>query len=297
MKLTPQRRNKIIQPNTCYVIRCYTFCSCLEKGIGCNTGFFSIFIRALYGIKLAVRYQVPYYVDCGSMPHLYSDPDRFAGDVNFWNYYFRQPAPGDLSWVYNTHYETFPVRVWHRTVFHDLHNIIQNYIYLQPAVERLVKEKAAFFKKKKVLGVHIRRTDHATEIEPVRLATFKKAIDKVFHHYDQLFVATDDASTLEAMVQAYGNRVIYNHAERSTDGRPVHEYSSFENRYALGLEALLDAYCLSFCSKAILLHSNLSYAALLLNPTLDYVLLETPKHRNQRLKTLLTYYLDGLSKR
>ena len=107
-------------------------------------------------------------------------------------------------------------------------------------------------------------------------------------------MATDDAHALKAMRKEFGDYIICNDARRSTDGAPLHRNHPAQDRYGLGVEALLDAYCLSFCQKAILLHSNLSYAALLFNPALDYLLLETPKHRVKRLQTSLIYHLDHL---
>lgn len=299
MILSPERRTEITRPDARYIISCWTppCCLCDKEGTKCTAGFFSLFIRVLYGIRLALKHHVPYYVDFGSVFHAYSDPKKFDGDTNFWNYYFRQPMtaplPSEASMM-NTLYETHPLRIWSRSFLRKMHHIVQHHITLQPTVERMVRDRKQDFEGQKVLGVHIRRTDHPTEIEPVPLATFKKAIRKEMHHYDKVFVATDDQFTLSSMINEFGHRIVYNDAKRSTTGAPLHAHQSHENRYEIGLEALLDAYCLSFCQKAILVHSNLSYAALLFNPSLKYLLLETPRHRNKRLKTLLIYYLDQI---
>ena len=296
MILTPERRAEVTKPGCCYVIQCWTpYCLCDREGYGCEAGFFSLFLRALYGIRLAAKYDVPYYVDFGSISYGYNDPERFDGDTNFWNYYFRQPIPTPPppeAAVDNTLYETLPLRIWSRSFFQEMNDVIQNHIRLQPDVEALIDEKKEHFRHQKVLGVHIRRTDHSTEVEPIPLDAFKAVIRSVIQNFDTIFVATDDQYTLESMIDEFGARVIYNDATRSITGAPVHRHHPPKNRYALGLEALLDAYCLSLCHESILLHSNLSFAALLLNPTLEYTLLETPKHRNMRFKTLIAYYLD-----
>lgn len=296
--LTPERRAALTKPNSRYVI-CWVPDHPDDEGrTECRAGFFSLFIRVLYGIRLAIEYRVPYYIDYGSMRYSYSDPKRFAGDANFWNYYFVQSKlfPSD-SLVANRPYETFPLRIWSLTFRREMHTIVRDHIELQPNVEKLIDEKKEFFRKKRILGVHIRRTDHPGEVEPVALSIYKESIHRVLRDYDYVFIATDDMATLEAMIHEFGSQVMYNEVKRSVDGAPVHRLHSTENRYELGLDALLDCYCLSFCQKVILCHSNLSYAALLLNPTLEYTLLETPKHRMMRLKTSLTYYLDQIGVR
>ena len=296
MILSPQRYAEVTHLDSCYVIRCCVPEPCGVSDSECEAGFFSLFIRALYGIRLASTYGIPYYVDFGSTPHAYSDPDRFEGDTNFWNYYFRQPISEGLlsAAVINTPYETFPLRIWSQTFVWEMHRIIQNHIELQPTIKSLIAKKRQYFGQYKVLGVHIRRTDHAIEVEPISLDTFKRTIHQEIQRYDKVFVATDDAHVLETMKKEFGDYVVCNDARRSTDGAPLHRNHPAQDRYGLGVEALLDAYCLSFCQKAILLHSNLSYAALLFNPALDYLLLETSKHRVKRLQTSFIYQLDHL---
>ena len=296
MILTPERRAELMRPDSCYVI-CWVPDHPDDMGLTeCQAGFFSLFIRVLYGIRLALHYNVPYYVDYGSVGYSYSDPDRFEGDTNFWNYYFiqslhRPPQNG----LVNYPYETFPLRIWSRSFRDELHHIVRNHIRLQPDVRARIEKKKAWFADKKILGVHIRRTDHLGEVEPVELSVYKRMIQRDLPKYEHVFVATDDQATLEAIIDEFGSVVVYNDVKRSVDGAPIHRLHPTEDRYELGLDALLDCYCLSFCQKIIIGHSNLSYAALLFNPTLTYTLLETPKHRNLRIKTLLSYHWDQRS--
>ena len=295
MILTPERYAEVTQPGACYVVRWVPCHPRDQDKSSCEAGFFSLFIRALYGIRFATQYNLPYHIDYGHMPYSYSDPGRFEGNANFWNYYFVQPIPlfpsTQIS-VINTPYETFPLRIWNRSFSRQMHEIICEHIKLRPNVASLVQEKKERFNNAKVLGVHIRRTDHPGEVEPVALSVFKRTVHREIRNYDKVFVATDDLPTLEEMVKEFGPLIIHNDVKRSTNGSPVHRLHPEEGRYELGLDALLDCYCLSFCQKAILLHSNLSYASLLLNPGLDYTILETSKHRNLRIKTSSVYYLD-----
>ena len=296
MVLVPQRRERLEQKNSYYIISWVPDHPADQGRTECQAGFFSLFIRALYGIRLATAYGSAYYVDYGNMSYGYSEPDKFSGDTNFWNYYFVQLfLPPTVSKITNLPYETFPLRIWNSSFLKEMHQIVENYIVFQPQVKTsFFEKKKQFQREKRVIGVHIRRTDHAGEVEPVSTATYIKAVRRVLQEGDRIFIATDDARTLDAFTAEFGVLVINNHVKRSEDGRPVHRWHPEEGRYQLGLEALLDCYCLSLCNEAFLCHSNLSYAALLFNPELNYTLLETSKHRNLRIKTLLTYYLDRL---
>ena len=297
MVLSPQRRERLKQPDSCYIISWVPDHPADRDRTECQAGFFSLFIRALYGVRLATTYGSSYYVDYGSFTYGYSEPDKFSGDTNFWNYYFVQPPlPSTALSTINTPYETFPLRIWNESFMKDMHQIIEGHIIFQPNVKKLLTEKKnQLQREKRVVGVHVRRTDHPGEVEPVSMTTYVKTIQRVLQEDARIFVATDDARVITLFTKEFGSRVVYNDATRSADSRPVHRLHSDERRYQLGLEALLDCYCLSLCDEAILCHSNLSYAALLFSPALKYTLLETPKHRNLRIKTLLTYHLDRLS--
>ena len=143
------------------------------------------------------------------------------------------------------------------------------------------------------LGVHIRGTDHPDEVEQVSFERILRLILKGARKYKKIFVATDDHQVLARLEQELGkDRLIFQDAIRSKDHQAVHTNMSHTNRYRLGLEVLADGYALSACDKAILVHSNVSYGALLLNPELNYTLLETGSSKRKRLMTSILYFLD-----
>ncbi len=148
------------------------------------------------------------------------------------------------------------------------------------------------FKDQDILGIHIRRTDHHHEIPPVEIEHYIKEIDKRLGKIDKIFLATDDAHIVDLFKRKYGDRVLTNNVIRSTSETPVHADMDNKNKHKLGLDALIDCYSLSRCQEAILTHSNLSYAALLLNPELKYTLMEKFQARVDRLKTLILYDLN-----
>ncbi|MEO0330517.1 MAG: hypothetical protein AAF223_02375 [Bacteroidota bacterium] len=297
IRLTTQRLAELKQPGAQYVIRCPGRNRDANGVRVCNTGFFSHYLRALFGIRLAVKYNVPYYIDYGHVPHSYSDSKLFPQESNFWNYYFRPLAREALDparRVLSRTYETHPVRIWNHQFLVEMNRLVQQHISFRPEVGKIVMRRKEGFEQEKVLGVHIRYTDHWEEIEPISLNMFKRVIQENLRYYNKVFLATDDQHVLNEMQEVFGERVLFNEAQRSYNDEAVHSCLSTYG-FQLGLEALTDAYSLSFCHKLILVHSNLSYTALVLNPTAPYLLLETRKHLLSRWKTLGAYYLDRLT--
>ncbi len=283
-----------------YIICCITpDCTCQEYfKKHCHRGFFSLFLQTLYGIRFSLRHNLHYYIDFGNGQYAYSDPEKFEGDRNFWNYYFEQPLqrPDVLNanvTTINLHYETYPLRIWHNKFIKELHNIFTRYVKLNKDVKATIDNKLIAFKQKKILGVHIRGSDHFTEIEPVPIRKFFRLIQKKHQAFDKIFLATDDKNILNTFLDEFGKeKILFHPAVRSADEVATHTTTNFQNRYQLGLEALTDCYSLAHCAEAILVHSNLSYTALVLNPDLPYTLMETGKSSLKRIKTNLLYTLD-----
>lgn len=273
-ELSEQRRSQF-QKNGVYTICCYVDdCSCAAKSDICPRGFFSLFLQVLYGIELAQRNQLAFQVDFGNHLYLYTDASR--ADRNFWNYFFVQDGlskPDNENIVRNLFHEVYPLRVWRRKHFLRLHKALEELTFREEIANKL-QAKKEFFSKHNVLGVQIRRTDHAQEIEPVPLASFLEEIDKRIRYFDYLFVATDDSQIIDLLRNKYGNRLLTNKVQRSNNGIAVHVNPEFENRYQLAEEAIIDCYCLSLCKYAILVQSNISYSAVVFNPELNYKLME-----------------------
>lgn len=296
-QIDEQRYNGLKQSDKVYIISCWKdHCPCLNQHNGCWRGFFSLFLQVIYGIRFAKHCGICCYVDFSDISYAYTDPNQNYGENNFWNYYFHQPFQNISEasiehGILNQYMETYPLRIWSQSFYWEMHTIIQQHIHLKDEVQKIVEERKAYFSKSKILGVHIRGTDHAEEVEPVDFSVFKVLIRKNISLFDYVFVATDDGNIFNALVSEFGEKIIANDVQRSFNGNPLHAMDGAFKRYNIGLEAIIDCFCLSFCSKAFLVHSNLSYTALLINPTLSYTLLETRHHRNKRWKTLLLYYL------
>jgi hypothetical protein len=292
--IKPERLQELKAEGSVYTITCsVTGCPCDMTTPGCERGFFSLFVQAIYGIDFAQRLEMPYYVDFGNCRYQYTDAKKEDG--NFWNYYFEQPLTDrpDKA-VINSFYEVFPLRIWNKKHIKYLYNEVVKHLQFKQDVREILDVKKSIFDKKNILGIQIRCTDHADEILPVKLAAYFKAIDSKLDKYDKLFVATDDSKIIELLQERYGDKLLYNPVVRSINDLAVHTNPEIKDRYQLGLDVLVDCYCLSLCKSAILVHSNISYAALLFNPDLPHVLLERGRVKQNRLKTLLLYHLNEL---
>ena len=171
--------------------------------------------------------------------------------------------------------------------------LAHKHLMLKKEVKAIIDRKLQIFKQQKILGVHIRGTDHFTEIEQIPIPKFLKLIEKKRKAFNKIFLATDDENILHAVLDKFGEEnILYHQATRSAKEVAVHTPINLQNRYQLGLEALIDCYALANCAEAIMVHSNLSYTALILNPDLPYTLMETRKSAMKRIKTNLLYTLD-----
>ncbi|MCU0353714.1 MAG: hypothetical protein MUD08_08270 [Cytophagales bacterium] len=251
-------------------------CPCRDRPV-CERGFFSVLLAVLYGIAYARGRKQAFYIDMRSRQYAYSQPSMFGGNSNFLEYFFRQPLSGAdvdrVPSVFCNAQQTYPYRVWHRNYFKRLHQTLHDGLPFHPAIARYLDEETVrLFGGNRVLGVHLRGTDHSSEVKPVHWETWEKLIRKELPAYDRLFIATDDARLLQKAVDAFGiEKTLFNTTIRSADGARLHRPTGNGSiPYQLGLEALLDCYCLSRCQQVMLCESNLSYAACVFNPALNY---------------------------
>ena len=294
LKLTPLRKQQLGQPQAVYQISCEgKHCDCSQLGEHCRRGFFSLWLQAVYGLYFAEIHGLPAYVNFGDRPYLYSDPKKFLGNSNFWEYYYPQNRSKTAQVEVASRYvEDYPLRIWQRRHWNQLHEKIVSTLNLRPEVEQYVQTLCSRFKGA-TLGIHVRLTDHPDEIEAVRMDQYHRILEQEQHRFRYFFVATDDQRVISNLIDRWGEeRILYQEAIRSQSRQAVHTNLQYRDRYHLGLEVLADCYALSKCQHCLLVHSNISYAALLLNPDLSFTLLETSNSRWQRWKTSLLYYLD-----
>ena len=236
---------------------------------------------------------MPYRIDYGKLSYSYSEEGKFGGNSNFWDYYFLQDKPTDHRVeVLNSKFENYPLKIWNRDFIKTLHREAFSEIKLQPRLQEEIDRIRARFQNYKIMGIHVRKTDHHQEVRPVEDSRYFQLVQKHISRYDKLFIATDDQQILTRFEELYKDKVIAHPFYRSEGSEALHEDLQNSNGYELGRQALLDCYSLASCGKVILSPSNLSYTALLINPDLNYHLAESREATYNRWKTQLVYLLD-----
>jgi len=114
---------------------------------------------------------------------------------------------------------------------------------------------------KNTLGIQIRGTDKKNELPEIKLEKIYQLIDE--NIVDKIFVATDDIMYLNAILDRYGPRVIYDSSITiSNNKQPLHLNTS--NRSLINQEVLSNVYLLSCCGSLLYSFSNVSLLALII---------------------------------
>lgn len=285
-------RKKLLQSNNSY----YQI-SCFKDSCPCDTycgrGFFSIFIQVIYGFVFAKKFSLPVKVDFKPIP-VYGDPDLGPFWRQYFNDYVDKNFIKDYIPIENEYFETYPLCIWEKNHLRLLHEFAKPTVLIKEDIFSYLEIKSNQVSSQKTLAVHIRRTDHHVESGFLSLKSYYKNISKCLDNFDNVFVATDSEEVLNKMKKWFGRFLVYNDVIRSPTEQAVHNMSKGRNGYQLGLEALLDCYCISKSKMALLSNSNLSYAALIFNPDLPYRVLENWPSRIHRWKSSILFWLDEL---
>lgn len=240
-------------------------------------GFFGLYLEAIRCIDYAVSNKLPFYVDLSDSNSLYTDAERFNGNANVWDYYYKQSKPLSASLVYSvSKYEGNIDKIWKRSHFHRVYERAVSHLKYANELQQILDKRKQNFPSS-VIGMHIRKTDHGTEVPAIAFSAYIELLKKKISqkNYQYIFLATDDITVLQNIEELFPDtKVIANNVTRSEDGLPVHKNEKLANKYELGVEAILDAYTLSLCDETILTNSNLSYCSLYMNPEMRYTLLD-----------------------
>lgn len=154
--------------------------------------------------------------------------------------------------------------------------LIDKYIRVKQDILGEVEDFATrYFRASCMIGVHYRGSDKWLEANDVSYALAIEAIKHEIAKYDdsKIFVATDESDFLEAMQEAFGDKVLYTASQRRYDHLPLHYFTS--DGYLQGKEALIDCLLLSKCQVLIRTNSNLSAVSAFFNPYLKIINLNT----------------------
>lgn len=269
---------------------------------GGPAGFFGIFRGVLGALNYADQLgMLPVVEWTRSTP--YCDESMDSVTMNPFEYYFKQPAGIALSEIsqasnlvigkisdgsfrrssfsYGKYDESVGHAgyVWDCERFKELAVIMKKYIRLTDEVQ---KQMVADIDKLRItdrtLGVQVRRIvfqygvkDHPM---PVDLNDYILAIDKLMSKggYDQIFLATEEEETLTAILERFGEKVVYyGDVIRNNIGDTF--YSVTSNRphhyFLLGYEVLRDACTLAMCKSLVAGMSNVSMHAKIMKLSMD----------------------------
>jgi len=158
--------------------------------------------------------------------------------------------------------------------FIELNNTLKSFNYFNNICFKQAKKIAETLIKEKFLGVHIRGTDSTQHRHYISIETYFPFIEEKIkqNNYKGLFVATDEESILEKLIQRYSSKAVtYNkNIIRSTDGSPIHGHlnRSDEEKEKIAFDVILDGVCLSMCEELIHTASNVIGYTLSVNPHL-----------------------------
>ena len=143
-----------------------------------------------------------------------------------------------------------------------------------------------------VIGLHIRgpgrvvgvrdRSKEVATTEGLGLPSYFRAVDAALltRQRARIFACSDSSLVIDAIAERYGDRVITYDASRSEFGEmhanhPSNAGLSF-SPYKLGLDVLVEAYCLSGTDFFIHGNSNLANFVVCRNPTLEHLYVTMP---------------------
>ena len=265
-----------------------------------QAGFFSNFFFVLGHIVYANQNGWMIAVDMENYPTLYNEDKPVLGTRNAWEYFFEQPSRIELKQAYCFKhqilssgyylYENVPYYEGINRVFptREIVETLSPYIDKHLIIKPQFLDEASAIRHQwdgRVVGVHIRGTDmNHTPNHPVPplLSQYFTAIDRLLQNsqIDHICLCTDENAILEQMKNRYGDKLVFTNSFRSTDGTSIHKSSNTtqrdNHRYLMGKEVLIDALVLSKCDYLICGHSNVPYAAIVLNRNqyIDVILLE-----------------------
>ncbi len=248
---------------------------------GYDAGMFSHFLSVLGFLE---HYEQGHYagikIDFNNRG-LYYD-EKYG--LNWWEYYFAPLAIGSTEQAVVK--KCIPRDCMTTAYFAIDHlsrqrafELIQKYIEMKPDIKETLEDFIKTqFNSNFIIGVHYRGTDKITSGE-ARLVAYEEVLQVITNHINEeqltdykIFVATDECQFLNYLQNYFPNRIIYQEAQRSSNGQAVHIGTS--NPYQTGREALLDALLLSRCHILIRTSSNLSLCSSYFNPSIPVTIIQ-----------------------
>ena len=227
---------------------------------------------------------VKYYIDFSTS--IYAD-DTVKNTGNVWEYFFEQPhfstIPEGLTHIgtvgnieeqsseYRDVYMLNPspqIIAEKRNIFNS---IIKKNIRLLPHIQHIIDDFVAKeFTGKRILGVHLRGTDHP---EKSNIEVYIEYIRKKENEYDKIFVCSDEQDRVSVVQEVFGEKVItYNSVRSTTASASLHHTptNTAGYRYKIAEDVIVEAYILARTNFLLCLpNSNVNYLARAINPDIQ----------------------------
>ncbi len=247
---------------------------CTDEGTH-GRGFFSLFNQVLHALDYADQKNEVMMVD-------------FNSHYGIWEDFFMQPFSYPVS--PNSDYE-IKKEVWFQgglgfsDFFPDKERclrgkyLIDKYIRFNFDVIKLYEEThnpliRAIYNKKKILGIHIRQSDHFMHGALLPLSYYMSVTKAIIHEFDYIYLATDSLKAIDLFENEFPGKVIYLKDAYRTDG-DVSTHMMGLDKFKSGCDVIFDVLNLSKCDFLLKTVSNVSNAALYFNPKLMYTNIDT----------------------
>ena len=279
-------------------------------------GLFSNLLFVLNHLILADKFGAIPVVDMENFTNLYTEKNKIKGTKNSWLYYFDPVSKYNLNQVYKSKFVIFSsddlfinqaVNFKSNTI--QLEKVYKKYIKIKPEYIKLSKNFIKKnFKRKKILGVHWRGTDHKVlpnhPYPPTKKQIFR-ATDYFFNKYkfDKIFLITEEMNYLNAFKKRYKNKLCYFNSFRAINRRELAINNRKNHRYNLGRDSLVETLIMSNVNFLICSRSNISEFSYFLSKNRSLKFYEilngfnSPKILNSlfmwNIKNILPYQLGG----
>lgn len=289
--------NRIKLIFSCIVVFFFVQLSASEKHVigyigGKGAGFCFSFVSALVHLGVCKEKNLipviywsslsPYYVDKGNK------------NDNVWEYYFEPVSNLSFQQGDIVHWKPrfpggpfigFDIQDYSRNFNNDfrkyMNSVIQKYVKVK---KHIVNKIEFFFEKymrgKKILGVHVRRTNKITESPLFDINVFLKKASSYVNKGYYIFIASDEHAVVEKFTKQFPGRVIFYNSHRSFDSSPNYhpDYHGRDRKdplnAILGEEILIETILLSKCDLFLHSYTNVATAVLFFNPILKNIYLD-----------------------
>jgi hypothetical protein len=231
-------------------------------------GFFSNLLYILIHLEFAEKKFFIPVVDMQNFPTVYNQKINMYKIKNLWNLYFRNVSNYSLNEVYkskNVYFSTsnkiFFLEDYKKK---NLKKIFDKYIlpnnHILKKIEIFINKN---FKKKKILGVHLRGTDQKISARHAMPPTIYSMIDTINKkikkdNYQKIFLVTEELNYYKKLKKLYGKKICAYNVFRADKTADFSTFKRSNHKNLLGIENLIEAITLARCREIVYCETNIS---------------------------------------